>query len=182
MRKRITALLLMIVMIFMGILIGSRRSLERLRDETEKIFVDGVSGDGYSIQSDLDKILADSYNLYTVAKNYLSLTDPLMEELLSARQRLAESTDPSEKFNANESLLEAVTALYFKNKEAPGLTEAHAKLAAQFYTEIVSRNGTIKNDGYNEAARKYNGTLKNFPVSIIMTLIRVEPLELFAAA
>lgn len=181
MRKRIIALLLMIVMICMGILMGNRRSLDKLRDETEKKFVNGMSGDGYSIQNDLDKILADSYNLYTVAKNNLNETDLLMKKMLSAREQLAESITPSEKFAANERLLEAVTALYYKNKEAPGLTEAQAGLAAQFYTEIISRNSTIKNDGYNDAARKYNGILKEFPVSLIKPLTRVEPLELFAA-
>lgn len=180
MRKRIAALLLMIVMICMGVLIGSRRSLEKLRDETDKVFFSGVFNDGYSIQSDLDKIIADSYNLYTVAKNYIGEADPLITGLLSARDELAKAVTPSEKFKANEKLLEAVTALYFKNKEASGLTESHSSLAAQFYTEILSRNSTIKNDGYNDAARKYNGVLESFPVLYIAPLTGIKPAELFA--
>lgn len=181
MRKRITALLLMTVMICTGILIGSRRSLEKLRDATDQVFFSGVLNDGYSIQSDLDKITEDSYNLYTVAKNYIGETDPLITGLLSARDELTNAVTPSEKFKANEKLLEAVTALYFKNKEASGLTETHSRLAAQFYTEILSRNSTIKNDGYNDAARKYNAVLKSFPASYLAAFTGVKPAELFAS-
>ncbi len=181
MRKRITALFLMVLMICTGVLIGSRRSLDKLREETDQVFFSGVLNDGYSIQSDLDKIIADSYNLYTVSKNYIGETDLLITGLLSARDELNKALTPSEKFKANEKLLEAVTSLYFKNREASALTESHANLAAQFYTEILSRNSTIKNDGYNDAARKYNAVLKSFPASLIAPLAGVKPVELFAS-
>lgn len=179
MRKRMVALLLMILMICSGVLIGTRKSLDELKNKTDKSFINGVENDGYSIQNDLEQITADSYNLYTVAKNYLTESDSFITGLLASRDALSDARTPSEKFIANEKLLEAVTALYYKIKEAE-MTETHSKLAAQFYTQILSCNSTIKNNSYNDEVRKYNSILESFPTRFVAPLIGVKPAELFA--
>lgn len=179
MRKRICAMLLMIVMVCTAVLSGGWRSLNKLKSETETVFFNGVSGDGYSIQGDLDMIIAQSFNLVTIAKNYFNENDETMTELLSARDALCAALTPAEKYKANMKATETAVTLYDKLKNASGFTEIHKKLAAQDYTEILSRNSTIKNNGYNDAARKYNSVIQDFPASFIAPLVGVRPAELF---
>lgn len=138
-----------------------------------------MSGDGYSIQSDLEIIIDQSFNLATIAKNYYDETDENITALLSARDSLSAAQTPSEKYTANDRLTETAANLYDKIRNAAGLTESHKKLAAQFYTEILSRNSTIKNNGYNTAARKFNAVLKSFPSSFIAPLTGIRPAEVF---
>lgn len=179
MRKRICAMLLMIVMVCTAVLFGGWRSLNKLKSETETVFYNGVSDDGYSIQGDLDMIIAQSFNLVTVAKNYFNENDATVTELLSARDALSDALTPAEKYKANMKLTETAVTLYDKFKSASGLTDIHKKLAAQDYTEILSRNSTIKNNGYNDAARKYNSVIQEFPASVIAQLVGTRPADLF---
>jgi hypothetical protein len=166
-------------MVCIAVFFGGWRSLNKLKNETETIFYRGVSNDGYSIQGDLDTIIAQSFNLVTIAKNYINENDETIMDLLSARDILISALTPAEKYKANMKVSETAVILYDKLKSASGLTEIHKKLAAQDYTEILSRNSTIKNNGYNDAVRKYNLVIQDFPVSFIAPLVGVKPAELF---
>lgn len=177
--KRIVAVIVMLLLIASAVLLGTQRSLSKMKRELDAVFENGVDGDGYSIQSDLDIIMDQSWNLLTVAGNYYSSDDERIMALKTAYTELSEAKTVGEKSAADRAVTEAVTVLYDALKNEPSLTDAHAKLIGQYYTEIQSRNQTIANDGYNDAARGYNEELSGFPAVFIAPLLGIEEAELF---
>lgn len=180
MKTRPVAALIMVLLIIAGCYIGGFKALSKLSNEVEQVFANGADNDGYSIQRDLDEILAQSYNLVTIAKNYYEENSAEIMSVLDSRNSLSKAETPSVKYNCNQKLYESITELYFKLKDEKTLTETHKKLAFQYYTEILSRNDTIMNDSYNETVRKYNKMLTGFPTSFISMILGFKPAELFS--
>ena len=169
----------MVALIFGSVLLGTWRSLSALERELEVVFMRGVDGDGFSIQNDLVEIIAESYNLMTVAKKRMPEDSAEIAALAAARDALISAGSPTKKYAANLKVYEASTELYQKFKDAAGVTEADMNLAKRCYAEIQSRNDTMKNDGYNAEARKFNEKIKGVPAVFIAPLVGISPAELF---
>jgi len=171
-------MIVMIAVIIFSVLFGSRRSLYAERSRVESAFLNGVEGDGFSIGNDLNIRVGESLNLITIAKRYLDGNDPAIRAVQEACDRLNESDDPSDMFDANQRLTEACTALSDKLAGLP-LSEKDEKYRLGIVDELKSRNDTISHDGYNDLAEKFNARLESFPANILSRLTGVKPISLF---
>lgn len=168
----------MIVAILLSILFGSYRSLSSEARKAEAVFYNGIDGDGFGINNDLNLRLDASYNFITIAKKYLDANDPAIRSVLEARTALSDANVPSQKYDANIMLTEACTDLGEKllTKELSERDEIYRK---GFLTEMDSRNDIISHDGYNKVAGDFNALLDAFPANILSRIVGIKPLALF---
>lgn len=172
------AIIVMTIMIIASILIGSHRSLTELSINASNVFINGVAGDGMSIQNDLNQRLELSSNLIKVSDNYIDASNQIFKTISDARNSLTTAETPKEKYNANIKLTEAVNELYnLLGKK--NLSDKDGRYRSSIYSDFSSRNDIISHDKYNEYAKKFNDTLKQFPANILSKLTFVKPLELF---
>lgn len=176
-RKNIGILVMVLLMLFSA-LTGTHRGLSKLQGKAEAVFRLGEAGDGIGIQSDLNERLDLAYNLVTVGRKYLSAEDPLLTQVLGAREQLEQAQSPKAKYEANGALSLAVTDLY-KELKGRSLSAVDAPYPDKLYAEFNSRNDTISHDPYNQYASEFNETLKAFPASVLSKLVFIGPLELF---
>ncbi|MFA6949007.1 MAG: LemA family protein [Eubacteriales bacterium] len=180
MKNRAVAALLMLAMMFGGIYIGGRRSLGNRYDKVAGAFENGVLDDGYSIANDLEEIKAQAYNLCTIAKKFLPEDNAEIKAAENARAALMSAVGISDKYVKNYQLYEAVVALYADLKAEASFTGSQADMAKIAYGEIESRNDTIKNDGYNAAAKDFNDIRNGFPTAFIAALCGIKSAEYFS--
>lgn len=178
------AKLTMILMIIAATLIGSHNSLTKLSNKAEAVFSAGINGDGLCIQSDLDKRSELARNLITVSSGYIPQDSAILKDVDSARNELKSASNINDKFDANNTLDEAVFNLYSTlEKEAitqkEELLNNFSKNPTRIYTEFRSFGDTIKHDKYNDYANEFNSALKAFPANILSKLTFVKSLELF---
>lgn len=176
--KTPVAAIIMIAVIILSALFGCRRSLLKEQKTVENYFFNGIDGDGYSIQNDLETICATSVNMKTIASRYIEVTDPLITEMTNARQTLTDARTVSEKYTAAMNLYDAVTTLY--NSLDPNMMNSTDKgFRASLYDDITSAMQRISHNGYNDAAREFNSILECFPAKYIAKLVGIEPAQLY---
>ncbi len=169
----------MAALILISLFVGAARALSPLRSTAEQAFYNGVEGDGYGIENDLSRRAELAYNLTTVAKRYMDADAAEITALLDARDALNSAAAVSEKYDANDALTAAADNLYTA-LGAFELSDADVRYRESIRTDLRSRNETIRGDGYNGLARKYNERLSSFPVSLFGRLLGFRTLELFA--
>ncbi len=179
--KKPAAIAVAVIMIIASILVSGGSSLRSQRKEVENMFFNGVSNDGYSIQSDLDAKIEVANNLVTVAKRYYNSSDTMLLELIEARQELDGAVEVGEKRNASRKLDDAANSLIerMESDSTISMSDKDKKYCMSFKAELKSRNLTIENDRYNDYASRFNSTISTMPASIISTLTGVKKLELY---
>lgn len=177
-RERKFAALIMVVMIVLSIFGGSYRSLSALRNEAETVFYNGANGDGLGIYNDLEKRVALSYNLMTIALKYVDDEEPTLVAVEEAREKLISAGEPEEKYRANLSLTEATTAL-LSTLEGLALSEKDETYRIRIQTELKSADDTISHDPYNQYAQEFNSALGTFPANLLGKLMQIHSLSLF---
>ena len=175
---RKVAAILMVVMMVVATLFGSHRSLSALSKKAEQVFYNGVSGDGLCIQNDLTNRAEQAYNLTTVAKRYLSASDPTVAKVLDAWAQMSSANTIGRKYQANQALTTATTELY-ELLLPMELSESDGRYLRSIYTDLGSRNDTISHDPYNQLASAFNAELDGFPAKLLGSLTGIHPLELF---
>lgn len=169
----------MIIAILLSGLLGGRRSLLKVQKEVEDYFFNGSSGDGYSIQDDLEYIGATANNFKTVAVRYIANDDPLITSLTEARVALTSAKTISDKYLAAANLSDAVSALH--DSLAPDKMNSTDKgFRASLFDDIKSAVQRISHNGYNDAAREFNSLLESFPAKFIAKLVGIGPVQLYA--
>lgn len=176
MHKRPVALLFCAAMILLSVLLGGRASLLDLRAAAEDVFYDDPAR--YGIQYDLAEIQAQSFNLTVVAGRYPQSDGLLADAVLEYRDHLEQAQSPRGKYRAAQALAAAARQLGQELQTAE-LSDQDRTLVQKCLLEIDSRQRTIQNSGYNQAAMQYNRALGQFPASLIRTLTGVQPLELY---
>ena len=175
--KKIAWAVLAVSVVF-SLLFGGYRSLSSEYRQAERIFYDGVEGDGVGILSDLSAREDAAYNLATIAKRYLDEDDPAIQAVLDARSKLGAASSISERYTFNEALTEAVNDLSLQ-LEGCSLSEKDESYRAGLMAELKSRQMSIGYDGYNAAAAEYKSLTKSFPASLIAGIFGIDSLELF---
>ncbi len=178
-KSRKAAAAVMGLLILLSILFGSHRSLTALRGEVEDVFLNGAEGDGFCIQSDLEKQGNIAYNMVTIARHYYEESEPAVRAVLEARDALSGAGSIGEKAKAAKALTQGVTDLHDLLKRTE-LSEKDEKYPDRLYDEFRSGNDRISRDGYNEKAAEYNGILRQFPANVLGPLTGVKPAELFS--
>lgn len=168
----------MLAVILTSSVLGCRRSLLSVRNAAEDYFYSGEDGDGNSIQSDLEYMVATASNFKTIAVRYKDSSDQLISELNDARLALASAKTISEKYVAASELFDAVTALHGA-LDPNEMNSTDKSFRSSLYDDITSAMQRISHNGYNDAAREFNSLLESFPASFISRFVGIEPIQLY---
>jgi hypothetical protein len=177
-KNRKTAISVTSFLILLSILFGAHSSLTGIRDRALDIFYTGEKADGKGIQSDLEYISDQCYNLTVVAGRYMDKGDARIEDILKKRDRLDSAATPGDKYRAKEELIEAAMSLY-EDMGTMELEERDRYYRDGFAADVESRQLIISHSSYNENAIAFNKCLKRFPANILSKITFVKPLELY---
>ena len=178
MRKKGTAIVLMVLMIAGGILLGGYRSLHTMEAQLNTVLAQGVDNDGFSILNDMESMKDASYNLLKVAQRYLPENAAELQALSAAREALGSATQLTELPKACDDLCDSVNAISLK-LHTLDVTEDDDKYIRKFSAEILSRMDTIRNDDYNTLALNFNKVLHTFPNFITARLFGITDAPVF---
>jgi hypothetical protein len=176
--NRKTAIRITAIAVVISILFGSHSSLIKLRDEVLQIFYQGENMNGKGIQSDIEYISDQCYNLTVVASRYMDKKDESIENVLQNRDLLSAADTPGDKYQAKEKLIEASMNLY-DDLGSMILEERDQFYRDSFKVNVASRQLIISHNSYNDHALTFNQGIKRFPANILSKLTFVKPLELY---
>jgi hypothetical protein len=165
-------------LIAFSILLGANLSLSKIREEALLIFYQGERMDGKGIQSDLEYIMDQCYNLTVVAGRYMDKDDERIENVLEHIDLMEKAETPGYKFEAKEQLLEVSMKLY-EELNLMNLDERDQYYRDSFSVDVKSRQLIISHSSYNKSASIYNKCLKRFPANVLSAITFVKPLELY---
>lgn len=177
-KDRKIAVFLMIIMIVLGTVFGSHRSLGKLYNSAKDVFYNGEKGDGFSIQHDLDDRFEESLKLVKIAEKYPSLNNKYIDDVKAARDKLKNAGTIKDKSKANSELDAAVFALYNELGNQK-LSSQDEKYRTSSYGTFSSYGDTISHNSYNSIARKFNNTLNKFPANLLGRLTGIQELDTF---
>lgn len=178
--KRTIAWVILAACVLFSLTFSGGGALSNLRAEAEKVFYQGVNGDGLCIDRDLSARADSAYKLASVAAGYPGVDPALVEKVREASDNLSSAGDIPGKFQANLALGQSVEDLYSAMEKAE-LSKDDEAFAFKQYKEIQSRADTISRDFYNEKAAEFNKTLAGFPAGLVGALSGVKNLDLFEA-
>jgi hypothetical protein len=164
--------------VLLSILLGAHLSLTKLRDEALQIFYSGEKMNGKGIQSDLEYIADQCYNLTVVAGRYMNKEDVIILEIIQNRDLLGNADTPGDKYQAKEKLIKSTMILY-ENLKSLNLNERDEYYNDSFPVNVESRQLIISHSSYNKNALTFNNILKKFPANILRWIIFMKPLDLY---
>lgn len=164
--------------VLFSILLGAHLSLTKIRDEALLIFYNGEKMDGKGIQSDLEYIADQCYDLTVVAGRYMDKEDKRIKEVLANLDLINNAVTPRDKYQAKEKLIEATMNLY-ENLDSMDMEERDLYYRGSFPANVESRQLIISHNSYNENALSFNNCLKRFPANVLSKITFVRPLELY---
>lgn len=121
-------------------------------------------------------------NLVNTVKGYTSHESQILEEIAKSREKLAGSSNISEKAEANNELSSAINRLLIVVENYPNL-----KADTQFTALCDELSGTenriaVARKDYNLAVQNYNKSIKKFPMILIANILGFSSAERFEAA
>ena len=173
-----TAVIVTAALIILSSLYGSHHSLTVLRNEAKEVFYNGEKSDGKGINSDLEYISDECYNLTVVAGRYIDKKDERITDILSSKDLLEKYSSPGTKYKAKEQLVAAAMVLY-QDLKAMELSERDRYYTESFLVNVNSRELILSHNSYNGKAREFNRILEDFPANLFGKLTMVKPLELY---
>jgi len=171
--KGITALI-----ILFSILLGAHLSLTKLKEETLSVFYQGENKGEKGIQSDLEYISDQCYNLTVVAGRYMNREEDEVKEVSERLEAMKKADAPGDKYQAKENLIKTSMELHGK-LNLMNLSEKDRYYCDSFPVNLKSRELIISHNSYNEKAASYNRCLQRFPANILSRITFVRPLELY---
>lgn len=180
MKKTGTAVIVLIAALVLGTLFGTHRSLNDERNNAAMVFFYGADGSGYSISSNLDLRIEYARNLCKVAADYDAAAE--VSAVSDACYALEASEAADEKFDCNNDLSDAVSALSLRLEKQP-LSQEDESHRKSLTADIASFDMRIDKlaSSYNSAVRMFNDDMLGaFPGGPLGRLLGVEPLEEYA--
>lgn len=175
--NRMIAAFLCLLIVLASSVLGGGATLASLRSQTAAVFTLGQSGNP-GIQSDLNEIAAQSFNISVIAGRYLQADYPGILALLDRREALQSAVSPREKHRAAEELVFAAHMLR-TTLDGLDLSAQDQNLLASCMVEINARLSLIADSSYNQAALYFNHALDRFPANLLGRAAGVAPLELY---
>ncbi|QHQ59927.1 hypothetical protein Ana3638_03305 [Anaerocolumna sedimenticola] len=177
-KSKKTAVIITSILVLISILYGSHHSLTKLRSEVKEVFFNGENASGKSINSDLEYISDECYNLTVVAGRYIDKDDERIINILNSRELLEKADNPGRKFKTGKKLIEIATVLY-NDLKVMELSERDRYYTESFPVNVRSRELIISHNSYNDKAREFNRILKVFPANLLRRMTFVKTLELY---
>ena len=180
-KNRKFAVLITVTVAVLATLIGVRGSLNRLAEDTEKMFYDGVylKEDGYKqpgLNPQLEICAQTALNFATVMANNPELTGEA-EALLSAQRKFMDAKSIREKYTANASMQSAFEALT-KKAESAGLSQQETDAMSKHTSTFRGAQTMIQSSEYNKQAQSYMDDASNF-VRLLKPFLFVKSPQIF---
>ena len=179
-KKRGTACGVLAVVLLLGTLFGTWRSLTGLQRDTREYFYTGVDESGYGIATNLDLRVEYARNLCKIASKYDAGAETGAVE--SACAALEDAEGFAAKYDANNDLAGAVDALSLKLQDQ-ALSQEDEDYRKSLTADIASYEMKIDKlaTPFNQEVRSFNqDALGSFPGGILGRLTGVKELEEFA--
>jgi len=177
-KNRKTAKCITALIILFSVLLGAHLSLTKLKEETLSVFYQGEYKGEKGIQSDLEYISDQCYNLTVVAGRYMNREEETVKVVSERLEALKKADTPGDKFKAKEDLIKVSMGLHEK-LDLMNLSEKDRYYCDSFPVNLKSRELIISHSSYNEKAASYNRCLQRFPANILSRITFIRPLELY---
>jgi hypothetical protein len=178
MKKRSTAWVVLALVLVLGTLFGTHRSLKSLQSQVTEAFYQGTDGSGYGISGNLALRVEYARNLCKIAGNYD--VEAARQGVEDACTELEQAEDFHEKFQANQALTDAVDTLS-RALEAQTLTEEDEGYRKSLTADLASYQMRIDKlaSSFNAQVREYHSDI-GFPAGLIGALTGVGDVEEYA--
>ncbi len=174
--NRTLAWVIAVILIFASVYFGAARAFDKMIDEANSAYINGVRGDGYSIQSDSLSLVDFGYNLVSVAKQ-AGIPESEYQNVRVAANELKEATSPRNAKGRADNLNVWMTKLK-AIIEKEGNSE-QIGYANKILMDFRSVSDIISRDGYNDLAKTNNERMSTFPASILRIITRRDLIELY---
>ncbi|MEA4965766.1 MAG: hypothetical protein VB055_08090 [Oscillospiraceae bacterium] len=174
------AVVLTAIVALCALVLGVHRSVTKEADKVLTMFTQGVDDSGYGIEGDLEDRADYAATLCKVAAKYDGLSDEI-DAVNKAVAELKTADGAGEKYDANDSLTGAVTALSLAMQSLP-LSDADETYRSEYTANFESRGLVIVREAaeYNEQVSQYaSGVLRSFPVTLLGGLAFLPEVEAF---
>ena len=178
-QKKRFAILTMVVLIFVGIIVGGNLSIGKEARELQEYYSRGTDGDGEAIAVYLSRQSTLSQELLEIAARYFSDDAAEVSEVRVDRTALESAENLRQQAAANRELSQSVAALGGVLQLRSDLVQEDAARIATLLEEFEQLQEKITQNPYNEKARAFNAELQTLPAAWIARLISVQPAELF---
>ena len=179
-KKRSTALIILVLVVIAGTLFGTHRSLSQARSQVAAIYLSGTENDGYGIDNKLDQRRDKANDLCKIAAKYDAEAEiAAVKEAISA---INEAENASEACAADLALTEACDALDAK-LQSLSLSEEDEGYRVSLMADLSSYSLQLQRlaADYNSAAADFNdNTLGIFPANLLGPLTGVREVEAFS--
>jgi hypothetical protein len=179
-KKRSTAVGVLVAVFLLGTLFGTHRSLSSIRKDTQEAFYVGVDDSGYGIQTNLKLRVEYARNLCKIASRYDAAEETQAVEDACTDLESAQTAD--EKYAANNALTGAVTDLS-DTLAAQSLSDEDESYRKSLTADLSSYEMRIDKlaTAYNTEVRTFNDDiLGSIPGGVIGKLTGVRELEAYA--
>jgi len=174
------AIIIMFIMIVTATLFGSYRSLNKMYQEVNNVFYDGIHQDGDSIANDLSTRVDAANNLITIADKYNeNIPSSLISDVREAIETLSNATKLSAKYTANQLLTSTTDSLILYLESSSTISQKDTEYMIGFKATLVSRSNTIARDPYNQMVEEYNQVLESFPANLLSKITGIKQAESF---
>lgn len=169
--KNSTVWCITVLLIAAAFLFGGFRSLGKLRNDAEAVFLKGDSVTSFDMRSDMERYCELSANLLTISGRYLDKNTAVCTEVDKYRLALNDAGGVESIIEAYDGLTKACAALTERLK-AESLSETDSRFLVQNESDmksvllIIARQGSA----YGTLANNFNQALSKFPASFIKTL------------
>lgn len=176
-RNRAFAISVMVLLILGSLGLGGHWSAAKLRASAAAVFEVGQGLVDKGVQYDLNRCLAVSHNLLTVASRY-PVDEQTTVAITEAQAALERAATPGAKYDAYRQLQDGCEALYRALQPLP-LEARDVTYREELHADLLSIDATIRRSGYNTAAAAFNDILGRFPANLLGKGTGVRTLELF---
>jgi hypothetical protein len=159
-KKRSTAVVIVVILGVLFTLFGARRSLDRAAKNIESLFYNGV-GSETSIQTYLDNEFKEAKVIYSTASRYLD--DDTVSGFRAAYNALYNAETINEKYICYRTLKEEFSSLT-QSMGSVDLEDSVKDYYSTHVTNMVNIQRMIDSSSYNEKVSEFENTvLKAFP-------------------
>jgi len=180
-KNRKIAILITVIVVFLSMLFGVGRSLNRLAANTERMFYEGVylEDRGFvqpAINAHLENITNLALDCATVFANHPDLAH-FSEAVRFARRDLLEANSISDKFGAYLGIREVFIA-FFNAADAVELYDGDRSLIDGFAHTFFGAVNAIESSAYNDMAVGFMGGVSGF-AQLLRPIVSVTPPQTF---
>jgi hypothetical protein len=180
MKNRGTAWVVLALVVVLGALFGTHRSLSALRQDAAEVFYVGTDGDNYGISGRLDAQREAAQNLCKIAAKYDVAAEEAAVE--NACMELETAQTAHEKYTADAALTSAVDALS-QAMSQQALTDEDEGYRTSLTAKVTSYTLQITKlaADYNTQVRQFNSDIfGGFPAKFLGTITGIHELEEYA--